>query len=83
MLALSGDVTRSFRLHAIKLFAQKIKLCIFFYLGFALVFSIMEPVPRAAKIMFHVYGFGGLILAIVSSVYSFQASACVSVPTSM
>ena len=51
---------------------------IYYYLGFAFVFSIMEPVPRVAKIMFHIYGLGSLILGIISAVFTFQANECVS-----
>ena len=48
------------------------------FLGFAIIFSIMDPVPRIAKLLFHVFGFGSFILGLISSLFTFQAAPCVS-----
>nr|CAB3263104.1 uncharacterized protein LOC101242745 [Phallusia mammillata] len=36
----------------------------------------MDPVPRIVKIGFHMYGFGSLILGLLTAVYTFQAAGC-------
>nr|XP_026689924.1 uncharacterized protein LOC113474186 isoform X1 [Ciona intestinalis] len=49
---------------------------LFFAIGFALLFSVMEPIPRLIKIAFHAFGVGSLILGVLTAVYTFQASSC-------
>ncbi|XP_076802817.1 uncharacterized protein LOC143446858 [Clavelina lepadiformis] len=49
---------------------------LFMSVGFAIIFSLMDPVPRIVKILFHLFGVGSLILGLMSAFYTFEAPAC-------
>lgn len=73
---LSLDETfRCTPLHLLELLVTSMVL-IFFLIGFAFLFTIMDPVPREVKIAFHVYGIVTAVFTVVSAAYTLSESTC-------
>lgn len=51
-------------------------ILLFFSVGFAFLFTILEPIERIITLAFHLFGFFSFILSIVTVAYTFQANAC-------
>nr|XP_039249493.1 uncharacterized protein LOC120327144 [Styela clava] len=56
---------------------------LFFTVGFGTLFTLFEPIPRIMNLAFHIFGILSFILGLVTTVYTFQATACSETTTEL